>query len=137
MKAQELMVAWQQVIKILISFDYCLGFLPTMAVYFITKLLSAPKNDVEFYRRVLYIQVVICPLMFALFLAILWFYFNLHLAILYIILVLYSILVVRIHYTKDSYVYLVTHNDVKEAEKLSKKLKKIKLISFYCATFNQ
>ena len=135
MNKKQLIVAWRQVLKFLISPDYYLGFLPTLVVFYVSKLFSTPKDNIEFYKRTLHIQAIICPLTYALFLMILWYYFNVHLAILYIILVVYGLSVAKVHYTKDQYVYLVTDNKIEEAGRLSKRLKKIKLISFYCFIF--
>lgn len=120
----------QFIMKNLISFDYILGFFPCVAVYLMTSLFSRPKDDAEFCRRSLLIQAIVCPLTFALLVAILNLYFINNL-ITTLITVAYTYLVIFIHYTEDEFIEIANYGNKYGIKGHSKKLKIIKLISFW------
>lgn len=132
MNKKQFTVAWWQILKVVVSLDYYLGFFPMMAIFYITRIISKPKSNIGFYRRLLYIQAIVCPITLALLLAILRYHFNLHFVILVLVISMYNLSVLYLHYTEDQYVSIVHLDDPDRRGRFSKRLKVIKLISFYC-----
>jgi len=113
------------------SIDYIIGFLPCLGIYSLTKLFSTPKDDVDFHKRMLYIQAIILPLPIALLLGFVAVWFRIFIIpLLFCCIYIYSIN--YLHFTKDQYVTLVTGGNTQKEQKLSNRLKWIKFIAFLC-----
>jgi membrane-associated HD superfamily phosphohydrolase len=117
------------------SFDYIIGFIPHYIVFKIINTISKPKNETEWYKRSLFLQAIICPVAYVVFLLSLWLWLHYSLVILFIIMVIYNQSIIKYHYTDDQYVLIASNDDMDKSHKLSSILKNIKLATFYAATF--
>ena len=119
----------------ILSIDYIIGFLPTLLVYYISRFIVKPRSDTENLSRMLHTQAIVCPIVFAVFLMVLWHYVNLNLIIIYVVMVIYAFLFGEVHYKNDQFVSIVNLDEPIRTEKLSKRLRIIKVLTFYITVF--
>ena len=124
-------------LKALLSIEYILGFLPVFFINYFLNLIRKPKNDKEFYKRILYIQTLAFPSIIAgliIFLEV-WSQSLIVAGLMNFLSLLYILGVIYFQYEDDDYVNFVSSGDLSKKIKLKRRLISIKCITFFAVAF--
>jgi hypothetical protein len=123
--------------KIIISIEYALGFIPCLLVSSFTNLFKKPENNKQFYKKLLYIQAFVFPIIIGMLIAFLIISFKSFIVEIFAVIIssLYILGIRFAQYENDPYLKIVAGENAKEINILKKRLITIKSIVFYLTLF--
>jgi hypothetical protein len=125
------------ILKGILSIEYALGFIPAIIIHYFLDFFKKTRNEKEFDKRLLYIQVFIFPITVGILIAFLLFYFNFFILKIFatIFCIFYTFNIIEFQYKDDPIIESITEGDKKRMTTVGRNLRIIKLITFWITAF--